>query len=112
MSGPTNMPPPGLDGTYRDSCSVCMRGTDTALALTGEAEWVIAGLTMFGLSADVAGVMVSDVTGCDVGMVPAGEVTVFVKLCRDCARASKAGGADVGPITGDVPHYGQPKGTP
>ena len=37
-------PAPGLDGTHRDSCVVCLQGTDTGLSFTGPAEWAIAGL--------------------------------------------------------------------
>src|SRR4051812_26318089 len=43
------VPPPGIDGTSRGSCFVCLRGTDTALRLRGDAEWIVAGLVALGV---------------------------------------------------------------
>lgn len=109
----TNLPAPGLDGTYRGSCVVCLRGTDTGLAFVGEAEWVIAGLTVLGIPQHQAGAMVSEATGTPPGKVPVGEVTMHLRVCRRCAAASGAG-FTVGLLSdaGGVPGYRQPKGTP
>jgi hypothetical protein len=104
------VPPPGLDGTWRDSCVVCLRGTDTGLAFTGEAEWVLAGLEVLGIPKNQAANMLEQVTGCDPGMVPAGDYTLGVRLCVKCAAASSAG-FTVGLFPGEVPEY-RPKGTP
>ena len=55
---PEPMPAPGIDGTYDGSCVACLRGTDTGLAFTGEAEWIIAGMMMLGIPEDQATIMV------------------------------------------------------
>jgi len=106
-------PAPGLDGTYRGACVVCLRGTDTGLAFSGEAEWAIAGLMGMGIPQDEASLMVSNSTGCDPGMVPLGEVTVCVRVCQQCANRAvdKNGkGPKVGLLTNDIPNYRPPKG--
>ena len=59
--------PPGLDGTYTDSCVVCLQGCDTGLAFRGEAEWVLAGLHVLGIPDDEAEQMLTNVTGCEPG---------------------------------------------
>ena len=100
------LPTPGLDGTYRDSCVVCLQGTDTALALTGEAEWVIASLVALGIPSDQATVLVSSVTGCDPGKVPIGDFTLVFRVCAGCAATV---GAHVGMVIpdGPLPNYTQ-----
>jgi len=50
----TAMTRPGLDGSYRETCIVCLRGTDTGLAFEGEAEWLLAGLEQLGVPEDEA----------------------------------------------------------
>lgn len=83
---PVAIPRPGLSGDYRDSCVVCLQGTDTGLAFTGEAEWVIAGLVVLGVPREQA-----DATAfpdSDPGMVPDGTVTVGVRVCQSCVDAS------------------------
>jgi hypothetical protein len=58
------LPVPGLDGTYGQSCVVCLRGTDTGLGFgPGAAEWAVAGLLLLGLSEDEAGALISSATG-------------------------------------------------
>ena len=113
MNEPLKVPPPGLDGTWRDSCVVCLQGTDTGLAFVGEAEWVIAGLTVLGIPEDQGTTMISEVTGCAPGNVPLGEVTMHVRVCAKCAAASGMG-LTVGLLSdaAGVPGYRQPKGTP
>lgn len=96
----------GLDGTYRDSCVVCMRGTDTGLAFIGEAEWAVAGLTLLGVPENLALSILSAATGCDPGMVPEGEITIEVRVCKGHADAV---GLPVGLVAGGVPGV-RPKG--
>jgi hypothetical protein len=76
---------PGLRGTYEDSCIVCLQGTDTAIVLQGEPEWVVAVYMKLGIPAEQGSFMVSSGFGCAPGMVPIGEITVQTKLCQDCA---------------------------
>ena len=44
--------------------------------------------------------------GCDPGMVPAGVVTMGVRLCRDCARENDVEVGDL--AAGELPGVGQP----
>lgn len=45
---------PGLDGTYSGTCIACLRPTDTALGVRGEAEWHAAFLVVMGVPEDEA----------------------------------------------------------
>jgi hypothetical protein len=103
----------GIDGSYRQTCIACLGGTDTGLVLTGDAEWVAAGLTKLGVENDVRVVthMISEMMECEPGMVPAGEFTMAVRLCRKCAELA-GGGVRVGLLIGDPgpPHYAQRPG--
>jgi hypothetical protein len=100
--------PPGLDGTYTGACVVCLQGCDTALAFRGEAEWVIAGLRVLGLPGDEAEKTLTDITGCEPGMVPNGELTVPVRVCETCVQASGTG-MRVGLATAEIPVYQRSK---
>ena len=91
------LPEPGLDGTYRGSCAVCLTGTDTAVAFRGDAEWIIAGVHLLGISINEAALMLSLATGCDPGHAPPGELQYPVLVCRSCADASP-GRFPVGPL--------------
>lgn len=93
-------PAPGLDGTYRDSCVVCFRGTDTGLAFSGEGEWAIAGLAALGVPSDHASKLVSLASGIPHGMVPTGRVTVAFRVCAKCAAKS---GFPVGDVRQGLP---------
>jgi hypothetical protein len=105
MTDELNLPPPGLDGTYRDTCVVCMKGTDTCVSLSGEAEWVVAALHVMGMPMDDAAVLISHVTGCDPGMAPPGQIMRVFRVCRSCAAEGKM---EVGPVTSkQIKHYGQ-----
>ena len=104
------IPPPGLDGTYRGSCAVCRRGTDTGLVFQGVAEWALAGLQVLGIPEDEAAIMLEQATGCDPGKVPTGEVTLPVRVCRQCAAASGTGMTVGLTSSGELPCY-RPKGT-
>jgi hypothetical protein len=75
---------PGLQGDYSQSCCVCLRGTDTALAFQGEVEWLIAGLMSLGIPEQEAGAMVSRHFGCPDGEVPCGCLTLPVRVCSEC----------------------------
>jgi hypothetical protein len=74
-----------------DSCVACYKGdTTTALVISGEAEYVVAGIhLMAGLSADEAAAVfhhyAEQEMGCDPGMVPAGRMDICIRLCRECA---------------------------
>ena len=51
---PETIPTPGLRGDYRGSCVVCMRSTDTAFGIRGEAEASIAALVVLGVNQEEA----------------------------------------------------------
>jgi hypothetical protein len=93
------MPNPGIVGDYRDSCAVCLKGSDTGVAFVGDAEWAIAGLQHLGVE-DEATSIVSRLSGAPPGMVPDGEITVLVRVCESCARSV---GFPVGVIALGVP---------
>jgi hypothetical protein len=107
MAGPVmnleELPEPGLDGTYRDSCVACLRGTDTAVAFEGEAEWAAVGISRLGLTLDEAALVISQATGCDEGMCPPGQFQIVVRVCRSCAE----GKLEIGRFPGAVPCYRQ-----
>ena len=90
-----DLPPPNLQGDYRGSCAVCLRRTDTALAFTGEAEWLVAGLRVLGVPDDQATRMVlkffEEEKGADPGMVLGGEHTMAVRVCAECVAKAKQG---------------------
>jgi hypothetical protein len=66
-----------------------LRPTDTACALKGDAEFIIAGLYKAGLPMKEAADTVSFVTGNPSGMVPRGELEFMARVCQKCAN--KAG---------------------
>lgn len=104
------IPPPNLQGDYRGSCVVCLRGTDTAIAFTGEAEWLEAGLRVLGIPDGQARHTADQYwqeRGADPGMVFDGEHTMTVKVCAECAARS---GANF-PAPG-IPAFGVPNLTP
>src|SRR5918996_689446 len=55
-----NLPPPNLQGDYQDSCVVCLRGCDTALAFVGDRDWMAEGLVHLGVPFDQAAAMIQD----------------------------------------------------
>ncbi len=90
--GSKELPPPNLQGDYRGSCVVCLRGTDTALSFTGEAEWLVAGLQGLGIPDDQALVMTEEFfaeKGADPGMVLDGDHTMPVRVCAECVAEAK-----------------------
>jgi hypothetical protein len=80
---------PGLNGDYQDSCIVCLRGTDTALAFKGDAEWIITGLIMLGVPEDEALATISYVYGCPYGIVPDGTIRETFRVCGECVAGAK-----------------------
>jgi hypothetical protein len=93
-------PAPNLHGNYEGSCTVCLKGTDSGLGFHGPAEWVLAGMKVLGVPEDeTLGTLAEAVnenrpdpqTHVAPGMVPGGEVTVVMRVCRDCAEASGTG---------------------
>jgi hypothetical protein len=84
-----NLPTPGLDGSYRGGCVVCLRGTDTGLVFYGEPEWAVAGLCVLGVPEDQASTVVIHAIGDPVNeTVPDGVVACPVKVCAGCAESS------------------------
>ena len=79
----------GISGDYKGSCVVCLRGTDTALPLEGEAEWIVAVLNRLGLPMDQAYETLRLAVGSDPGKVPDGVVQVAVQVCADCVAKAK-----------------------
>jgi hypothetical protein len=100
---------PGLDGSFRESCIVCMRGTDTGLGVIGEPEWQIAVLVVLGVPTDEAvatwRVFAAELAA-DPSSGPQDEVH-RIRVCRSCADASGSG-LQVAPLTGPVPGYRAP----
>ena len=72
----------------KGSCTVCGLGTDTGIALTGEAEWAVAALMQFGIGQFDALITIGGATGCDPGKVPVGEFTLVVQVCAACCERS------------------------
>lgn len=77
----------GLQGTYDGTCVACLQPTDTGLGFEGEAEWIIAGLTLLGVGQDEAlqTLASADPRFRPVGKVPIGTVKVVFRVCGACA---------------------------
>jgi hypothetical protein len=84
----TEFPSAGLQGDYRDSSVICLRGTDTAIGVDGEAEWHIALLMELGIDETEAEKMLASATHCEPGMVPSGRFRGPIRVCADCAARS------------------------
>ena len=101
------------------SCISCFRAdTSTVVVFRGEAKWIIGGLaSVGGLPVDRAvrtfTVLAAEEFDCAPGSLPAGVLTLPVRLCRECAArngvpaAALSAEADVRAGT-PVPSYGQP----
>ena len=73
------------------SCVGCGHGTDTAIAVRGEAQWLAAFLVVLGVPADEASDTVIATLGTPAtGQVPAGVLQVVFQVCTSCASASAA----------------------
>lgn len=93
---------PGPDGSYRDSCVLCLAETDTGLGFgPAEAQWAMAGLGLLGLSERDTVLVISEATGCEPGNVPDGDVTVVVRVCASCMAGSELEAA--GMVLGSAP---------
>ena len=92
--------PPNLDSDDAGTCLVCLRATDTALAFTGPAEWIVAGLMALGVPNDQAITMVEDFTGANEGKAIPGLMSVPMRVCESCAEKASL---PVGLATGDQP---------
>jgi hypothetical protein len=99
------LPEPNLGGDYRESCVVCLHGTDTGLAFEGEPEWVLAGMRVLGIPDDQARIIFAEATGAGVGMVPDHDVKITLRACAACAKATGTA-MTVGLIATGVPCYG------
>jgi hypothetical protein len=101
------------------SCISCFRAaTSTLVVFRGEAQWIIGGLaSVGGLPVDRAvrtfTVLAAEELDCAPGALPAGILTIPVRLCRECAArngvpaAAMSAEADVR-AGAPVPTYGQP----
>lgn len=93
---------PGLDGTYRESCISCFRGTDSAIVVIGTEEWFAHNLTLLGLSDDAA----LDLSRNIWQVQGLGEVgTQTVKVCQVCASK---GGFEAKVFPGTLKGYVEP----
>ena len=97
------IPPPGLDGTYWDSCVVCRSGTDTGFAVVGEAAWVVACLVKLRIPLEAAVATLKVATGVDASMAPTDELQVGFRVCRACALGTPFEGAPRVIIDGEFP---------
>ncbi len=100
-------------------CISCSRGaTSTFVVFRGEAQWIIGGLaSVGGLPVDRAvrtfTVLAAEELDCAPGTLPAGVLTIPVRLCPECAgrngvpAAALSAEADVR-AGKPVPTYGQP----
>jgi hypothetical protein len=94
----THSPRPGLQGNYRGSCVVCLRGTDTGFAVRGPAEAVIAALIVAGVRASEANETARAMWNeheleVAAGNVPGGVQDAVIRLCKeDADRAGLAVG--------------------
>lgn len=88
----------GLQGDFRGTCVVCLRPTDTVLGFRGSAEWVIVGLQVLGVPEDQAYLTAFEAwqeeakrAGAPLvlGDVPAGVVSMAVRVCRACVAKSE-----------------------
>jgi hypothetical protein len=73
---------PGLQGNFHGTCVACLTPTDTALGFEGEAEFVIAGISVLGVPMDQAQVMVEEGEG---AATPAWSQTVCSGSYYRCA---------------------------
>lgn len=94
-----------------ESCVACFKGdTTTGVAVRGEFEFTSPRFTrVAGIPLDEAAatgkVLAAQEMGCDPGMVPVGEFTVAIRLCRDCA--AKTGTPVADRSLGALPGYSQ-----
>ena len=99
----------GIRGDFADSCTVCMKGTDTGLAFVGEAEWIMAGMVRMGIPIDQVPGTFGACVGSAPGMVPVGRLTVTVRACVGCANLAGLP-VDVIAVGSQIPSYVQPEG--
>jgi hypothetical protein len=76
---------PNLQGNYQGTCVSCLTPTDTGLALEGEPEFVIAGLTVFGIDQPIAAAIVEEHCGTAPGKVPDFDICMSIQVCQQCA---------------------------
>jgi hypothetical protein len=120
IGDPWILSPPGLNGSYTDSCIVCMRGTDTGLAFVAPADeaidWAVAGLMALGVPNDRASTIVTQaLERIAAGEPPQGvlrfpddgSLAFGFRVCGDCADRSPAN-PRVGFITEGVPAITRP----
>jgi hypothetical protein len=105
---PGRFPAPGMQGDYTEACVVCLSGTDTAVCVQGEPEFIAAAMHQLGVPLnDVPGTL-SATMECEPGMVLDGWHSIVIRVCRTCAERS---GATIGLLTPGrlaLPTYRQP----
>lgn len=94
--------PPGLDGTYGETCIACLRPTDTALGVLGDPEWHVAFLVSIGLPSREA------IKTIESGEMPDGRFHRMYRVCGKCAARIPSFPKPALIIVGDpVPTIGQ-----
>lgn len=78
-------PTPGLDGTLRDTCVSCLRGTDTALGIEGEPEWHAAFLVATGIPSGQA-IALAEYGMKEIGLDVRDQFTSMYRVCSKCVR--------------------------
>ena len=107
---PDGMPPPALGNARRDACVLCLAGDGHGTLVQRRRGMGLAGLIVLGVPEEQATLMVSTATENEAGMMPDGEITFPVRVCRRCAVS---GGArlPVGLISCVIPDIAQGEGT-
>lgn len=99
------IPPPGLQGDWSDTCIACFRATDTGLPIRGEAEAHIAALMVFGVPRDQTDTIIRALTDAPPGEVFAGVREIPYRVCAWCAGR---GHLKVALAVGPLPSYSPP----
>ena len=73
------------------SCVVCTQGTDTALGLQGDAEWIIVGLEELGVPRQEATRGFCVAAGTPYPMVLEGDVEYVFVVCTTCVEKANEG---------------------
>ena len=73
--------PAGLDGTHSGTCIICLRATDTALGVRGDAEWHAGFLMALGMPTDEA----AAVAGKYLGYIVDPPGFAAYRVCARCA---------------------------
>jgi hypothetical protein len=101
------LPDPGLQGPYEQSCVICLKPTETGLELEGMPEFVLAGVIKMGVPEEQAHIILAVLWGKEPGQVPDGIVKTPIPVCaEDADRAGMKAGL-VGVPGGQIRVYEQ-----